>query len=479
MYRLLNKVALEEDEYIWSYYTRNLMVNAILPETSRYVGFMGYKEKIAYSKAQQFDLRRGWHVLPKALGLTGRETAELFLKAGRYPFEKYTLNDWGQIVAVLGAFRQIEPGLAYQRLFSNGIGSHFTRAVRICPECMREELADMGFFYYHREHQLDGVTVCRKHGVQLMQYSGVHAGAFSEGLKLDEIESGEDISLRLDYAKFAADILKGNLSQAQIRDTAAQMLTACDRKSELAKPLKKLTRRAVKLPVDRAEALAAFKSKGLSLISDFSEDNPVVVKCDCGHEFISSAKAVLAGFGCPVCDRGRSDMDILSDTIRFFCGEGYALDSFDGTNSIEMHDADTGEEYRVRWGWVTGCREKAAQGRKQSPPNFKAFESSLERQAIVKQCFGEDYELVRKTGKQKVEIRYIPTGEIFLRDWTNVVKGVSVSPQGNAQKQKEDMAQRQKLAKAVLGEEYEIAEWVDNLHVTFRNAFTGETFSRQ
>lgn len=43
------------------------------------------------------------------------------------------------------------------------------RHLRICPECCREDVAVYGETYWHREHQLDGILVCSKHGLWLQQ----------------------------------------------------------------------------------------------------------------------------------------------------------------------------------------------------------------------------------------------------------------------------------------------------------------------
>ena len=74
----------------------------------------------------------------------------------------------------------------------------------------------------------------------------------------------------------------------------------------------------------------------------------------------------------------------------------------------DLTDESADEEYRVRWGWVTSCRERKAKGLPPVSPNLRTFEGSRKRQRLVKGCFGEDYELVEKVSRLAVKIRYVP-----------------------------------------------------------------------
>lgn len=43
--------------------------------------------------------------------------------------------------------------------------------LRYCPECIKEEQRVYGESYWHREHQIPNVSICRKHGCRLKQHS--------------------------------------------------------------------------------------------------------------------------------------------------------------------------------------------------------------------------------------------------------------------------------------------------------------------
>lgn len=45
-----------------------------------------------------------------------------------------------------------------------------SNTLQCCPECIKEEEQELGFAYWHRTHQLQGVVVCEKHGCDLIQH---------------------------------------------------------------------------------------------------------------------------------------------------------------------------------------------------------------------------------------------------------------------------------------------------------------------
>lgn len=57
------------------------------------------------------------------------------------------------------------------------------KRVKICPECMQEDLANFGEAYWHRTHQLDCVHFCEKHTCQLLEA----VAPLSEGRPLEAL----------------------------------------------------------------------------------------------------------------------------------------------------------------------------------------------------------------------------------------------------------------------------------------------------
>ena len=52
----------------------------------------------------------------------------------------------------------------------------FRQEARFCPACAQQDIADRGFAYWRRSHQLPGVTWCLTHGVELRQGEGGRHG---------------------------------------------------------------------------------------------------------------------------------------------------------------------------------------------------------------------------------------------------------------------------------------------------------------
>lgn len=104
--------------------------------------------------------------------------------------------------------------------------SKYTRYLRYCPECANEDRHDYGEAYWHRAHQLYGISVCCKHGCRLVDSeitissNGSPALITAEESVPDMCHSAEqtgNVELRL--AKYAAAILSNSVpSQNAVGD---------------------------------------------------------------------------------------------------------------------------------------------------------------------------------------------------------------------------------------------------------------------
>ncbi len=104
-------------------------------------------------------------------------------------------------------------------------GASHTRA-KICPTCIRQDLIEFGYAYWHRAHHLPGVTACWRHGESLLHSCVICSLPFfrpnkllpnmAEGcvcgwnpLKLDVVKLASEEERQ--FAVFANDILQRNL----------------------------------------------------------------------------------------------------------------------------------------------------------------------------------------------------------------------------------------------------------------------------
>ena len=65
------------------------------------------------------------------------------------------------------------------------------RYLRYCPLCVEKDRQLYGESYWHRSHQLTGVSVCSKHGIKLWNSSVIISGKASPNLVTAEQEIKE------------------------------------------------------------------------------------------------------------------------------------------------------------------------------------------------------------------------------------------------------------------------------------------------
>ena len=92
--------------------------------------------------------------------------------------------------------------------------SKYVRYLRYCPVCVSEDRCQYGEAYWHRSHQLYGISVCHKHGCRLLDSDNPISSNGSPALITAEesiadlpnsVEMADSIEIRL--AKYAAAIL--------------------------------------------------------------------------------------------------------------------------------------------------------------------------------------------------------------------------------------------------------------------------------
>ena len=86
--------------------------------------------------------------------------------------------------------------------------------LRYCPECIKEDRKRYGESYWHREHQIPHVTICRKHGCRLKEHTCRLRREFAEGPILPEFitDKTETEYFTHPYEKPLADMLYSYLT---------------------------------------------------------------------------------------------------------------------------------------------------------------------------------------------------------------------------------------------------------------------------
>lgn len=304
-----------------------------------------------------------------------------FLNLTTFGFESFFMSRGMQTKSVLPAFR-----------FKNDLNSiDITdfKHIRVCSDCIREELAESGEWYSHRSHQLSGVCVCHKHGIELKVMPNLPVEFHSVPEKLMPIELVTENRIELEYALFSKKIL--DMGIATDYETVFRKFSArCgDRKQFVCEfaaskyaslyksgiPLEEYLSRAGRaksvlpdnlLPmvmycydgdaeafckdVDlTAETPAGFE--GYELQHDYG-----VLKLykhlDCGNVFLMTEYGMKMGFGCPYCEKSEPE-DASFERIVFNItgGEYEVVTPFESMwDKVVLRHMNCGNEFPVRAG---------------------------------------------------------------------------------------------------------------------------------
>ena len=377
---------LEDDELFYSYLMRLAKLN-------------GYDNIILFYKTYilndldkridkvPYDIHEDLYKFHKSLCLEDDSLAiQLYLKTSIFPgiapfLPKLALSNY---IGSLSPFKNTT------KLFKTP--HRIISKLNYCPLCMSEEQKRLGYFYYHRAHQMPGVTVCHKHNTILNTYVGKANEEFSLPLQYDENTS---YKRSYDYAIFCKDFLDANIqvntsSLLQIIHNRYKELGYTESK-QLDLDMKEYLDLVDLLPskfIDRNFSSATYVNMNTcltlllflfkdvktlltyintdidyvleqdffymindkyDLISDYNE-NLVILKClSCKTPFLSTPFRITSGWGCPCCDSKLGDEKLFK---RLFdiesAGEYTLLSDFKGLESeIEVKHEPCNKTYKI------------------------------------------------------------------------------------------------------------------------------------
>ena len=258
----------------------------------------------------------------------------------------------------------------------------YTRELCRCKQCQSEELENMGFWYYHRAHQLPGVRVCHKHGSLLEVFKGKLGQEFDQNAPFVPATPNTSDDIMQRYAVFAKEILDmapdgdaSNTKQAIWRKL--QMGGYSDHGSDYKKLNHDIARKgmAQMFPVEMhrylelqlallsypsveqtiALAFFLFETSG-AFVNSLSEStcsrfqkrldeggydlvgsfrrNLIQLQHECGTEFCATAEGFASGWSCPRCDADKSNQEILERLVSCTGDNEYSCQSeFEGINA--------------------------------------------------------------------------------------------------------------------------------------------------
>ena len=303
-----------------------------------------------------------------------------FLNVTTYPFEAFFMSRGMQTKSVLPAFR-----------FKNGLNSiDITdfKHIKVCSECVYEDLEDFGEWYIRRAHQLSGVCVCHKHGVELKSLNKppIFFDCIpSDMLSLDKVAS---MGLELEYAVFAKKMLDMKVV-TDFETVSEKFFSFIGSKDEFVRrflvsryaPLYKSNillytfldnarKSKSVLPENilplimycydgNAEAFCndvAIDSvpadfEGYKLLGDYGLLK-LYKHLGCGKRFVMSEHGMSMGFGCPFCERFEPEDIIFKRLVYNISGTGYeVMTPFTGMwDKVVLKHTKCGHEFSVRPG---------------------------------------------------------------------------------------------------------------------------------
>lgn len=150
----------------------------------------------------KYDLLEDYESIYRILS-TKEDKQELFLSTGLFPYYSIFMTEDQQAAIIDEAFFNNS-----NDNYASVTRTKMTSELRLCPECMKEDKKRYGHFYYHRIHQLPGVSVCTKHGCSLMVYKGKEMHELDDDQKTVLVANSTN---GLAYAKYSADLLNADL----------------------------------------------------------------------------------------------------------------------------------------------------------------------------------------------------------------------------------------------------------------------------
>lgn len=195
----------EEDELMYSWVLRIAKENGFTVTRNFINAFItpNATESEKSRRVLPYELDTDFDSIWKVADLSNRDKMDFFLDTGIYSFYAMFMTREQQIVMINDAFHNN----AEQRLVST-TKTKLIPKIRLCPECMKEDVKKHGYFYYRRAHQLPGVTVCSKHGVQLLQYGGIAMHELDDAPNLVPVTIAESSKA---YAKYCKDLLDAKI----------------------------------------------------------------------------------------------------------------------------------------------------------------------------------------------------------------------------------------------------------------------------
>ncbi|MEG2329223.1 TniQ family protein [Anaerorhabdus sp.] len=155
--------------------------------------------KSLYFNRNARSLYRNETLYPKIMKLLGKDyDFEAFKDSMFYPSIVPFLKPGAQTSIINSLFSQEIKNR--KNLIFNYVA--FLNELKFCPECMDEEIQEVGFHIYHKSHQFPGVHVCLKHACLLRRLNSVMCNEYDNPINNStECERNGSHQVMIEYAE--------------------------------------------------------------------------------------------------------------------------------------------------------------------------------------------------------------------------------------------------------------------------------------
>lgn len=183
---LPNTIPYENDEVFYSWIMHIIMHNYGSQSYARAFREWMNPEKfkdLAHAPRVNYDFKENLYYWIKNVGWSLQDAMKYFTQTSLYPMMSSFMKSHQRNLYILLAFGKLTMP---QINALNTILTTITTRLKLCPECAKEEIKSKGIFWYHRAHQIPGVTACYKHGCKLNK---APQQKFHE-MNIDEVDLG-------------------------------------------------------------------------------------------------------------------------------------------------------------------------------------------------------------------------------------------------------------------------------------------------
>ena len=299
-----------------------------------------------------------------------RDFKEMFLSLSTFPFESLFMTEGQQTKYINYVTRKTDQlNLPENCLFNK---------IRLCPECIKEDMNKYGEIYIHRSHNLYGVCTCSKHKIGLLEYVGKKGHQCDYDLNDYHEMEQVDININNEYTSYVQALFESNVC-GNILDFKKMLF---ERLRELGYSSKNEYEDFVqdfsksKYSVLFNGSLDFFFRKTIVFVKfvtpmhiipifmkiypDVNEVIKILSKnlptlntyhCDiCGNDYFATRKSINDGWNCPYCDENKPIQERYKQLIKV-AGEGLyePVSMFESLNKhVILHHTICGQDIKIR-----------------------------------------------------------------------------------------------------------------------------------